>query len=60
MTSCFLGSRTILMLELARADLKPARIVGIATSVPMDHKCQELEDIGNTSALSVALTIEAS
>jgi hypothetical protein len=47
-------------LEQARADLKPVRIVEIATLGPMDLKCLELEDTENTSAPSVALTIEAS
>lgn len=48
------------MLEQAKADQKLARTVAIATFVRMDHKCLELEDTGNTSALAVALTIEAS
>jgi hypothetical protein len=48
------------MLEPQKADQKPARIVAIAMSGLMDHKCLELEDTRNTSALSVALTIEAS
>ncbi len=46
--------------RLLAADLKPARTVGIATSVRMAHRCLELGDTGNTSAPSVALTIEAS